>query len=543
MLQRKVVPLFHYALRDSGYLLLGNSETIGASTEHFGMFDKKHKIYTKKANYLRPGFEIPAPAEAAEAKKPRPAEPVLAAVKPLDFQQHIDRLLLRDFTPPTIVVNSQMDVIYFRGRTSLYLEHAPGTASLNLFKMLRESLSVSVRAALSKSARQDSVVKHAGIEVRRNGHTFELAIEVVPFRMEALDDRFYAILFREGANPVSVSHPDGKEPPSSSAGRLRRELSRVKLDLLATKESMQSIIEEQEATNEELKSANEEIQSSNEELQSTNEELETAKEELQSTNEELTTLNEELQNRNVELGQANNDLQNLLASVSIPILMVSSDLTIRRLTPLAERVFDIIPSDIGRRLPDLRRTLLPENLDATVREVIDELTIVEREIQDRDGHWYLMRIRPYRTRENRIEGAVITLVDVDELRKALDIVMGMVGQPLLMLDAKLKVRNANEAFLKTFEVEQDRVVGRLFYRMGEGEWDNPHLRTLLEDVLPRNRFVKDFVVDTHFPKIGVRKFRLTASRFFEEGKGVPLILLAIDPVQHSDVRDGTMSTG
>ncbi len=533
VLQRKVVPLFHYALRTTGFLLLGSSETIGASTEHFSLIDKKNKIYSKKPNFLRTGFEVPAKTpETRQAEPPSAAEPAVRANTPLDFQQQIERLLLRDFTPPTVVVNSGMDVVYFRGRTSLYLEHAPGTASLNLYKMLRETLSVSVRTAISKAARADTTVRHGGIEFRRNGHVFELTIEVVPFRMEPIDERFFAVVFRESSSPLPASQSEGKEAPASNAGRLRRELARVKLDLTETKESMQSIIEEQEATNEELKSANEEIQSSNEELQSTNEELETAKEELQSTNEELTTLNEELQNRNAEISQVNNDLQNLLASVNIPILMVGGDLTIRRLTPLAERLFDVIPTDVGRRLSDLHRTLLPPDLEATVRQVVDDLSVIEREIQDRDGHWYLMRIRPYRTRENRIEGAVITLADVDELRRALDTVMGMVSQPLLMLDAELKIRNANSAFLSTFGMEAPRVLGKPFSQIGDGQWDHPHLRTLLPEVLSRNKFVKDFVVDGHFPKLGVRKFRLNASRFFEEGKGIPLILLAIEEVKN-----------
>lgn len=532
VLQRKVVPLFHYALRNTGYLLLGNSETIGASTEHFAMLDKKYKIYSKKPNFLRPGFEIPAKAlEIQPQAQPSPAEPALSPQRPLDLQQQIDRLLLRDFTPPTVVVNTQMDVIYFRGRTSLYLEHASGAASLNLFRMLREGLSVSVRATIGKALRSDAPVKHGPIEYRRNGHVFELSIEVVPFRMESIDERFFAVVFRESANPLAPSHADSKEGRTTNASRLRRELSRVKLDLLATKESMQSVIEEQEATNEELKSANEEIQSSNEELQSTNEELETAKEELQSTNEELSTLNEELQNRNAELSQANNDLQNLLASVNIPILMVGSDLTIRRLTPMAERVFDIVPTDVGRRLSELRRSLLHPDLDVVVRSVIDDLSVIEREIQDRDGHWYLMRVRPYRTRENKIEGAVITLMDVDELRKALDVVMSMVHQPLLMLDPELKIRNANPAFLSTFGVDAPRIIGKPFYEISDGAWNQPPLRSLLQEVLPRNRFVRDLIVDGLFPKLGVRKFRLDATRFFEEGKGMPLILLALEAVK------------
>jgi two-component system CheB/CheR fusion protein len=527
-LQRRVVPLFHYALRDSGFLLLGNSETIGASTEHFTLVDKKHKIYSKKAGVNRVGFEVPARPSELDPKGTRPVgHAAPRESKPVDLQQHIDRLLLREFSPATVVVNTQMEVVHFRGRTGLYLEHAPGTANLNLFKMLRENLSVSVRAALSKAARQDAPVKHSGIEFRRNGQMYDLSVEVVPLRMEPLEERFFAVIFREGA--ALPSQPgEGKSKQSSS--RVRMELRRVKHDLLATKESMQSIIEEQEATNEELKSANEEIQLSNEELQSTNEELETAKEELQSTNEELTTLNEELQNRNVELSQANNDLLNLLASVNIPIVMVGNDLTVRRFTPMAERLFNLIPSDAGRRLSDMNRSVLMPELDETIRQVIDDLTVVEREAQDRDGHWYLIRIRPYRTRENKIDGAVIILIDIDELRQALGVVLGMVHQPLLVLGLDLKVRSANLSFLKAFNLSENQAVGRLIYELNDKQWDIPQLHTLLEEALPRNNKVTNFIVESHFPKIGFRKLRLNASRFSEEGKGMPLILLAMEEV-------------
>jgi len=282
--------------------------------------------------------------------------------------------------------------------------------------------------------------------------------------------------------------------------------------------------------NEELQAANEEGQSANEELQSINEELETTKEELQSTNEELTTLNEELQNRNVELSQVNNDLLNLLASVNIPIVMVGNDLTIRRFTPMAERLFNLIPSDIGRRLSDLNRSILMPELDKTIRQVIDDLTIVERETQDREGHFYLVRIRPYRTRENKIEGAVILLIDIDELRQALEVVLGMVHQPLLVLGIDLKVRSANGSFLRKFGLESDQTLGKLIYELSDHQWDIPQLKTLLEDVLPRSKNVNDFALESHFPKIGFRKLRLNASRFFEEGRGMPLILLAMEEV-------------
>lgn len=446
----------------------------------------------------------------------------------MDLQDHIDKLLLREFSPAAVVVNSQMDVMYFRGRTGVYLEHAAGNASLNLFKMVRESLMVSIRAALSKAGREDAPVKQAGIEFRHDGEVFELVIEVVPFRFAPFAERFFVVVFREGPSPIPAAISGAKRASGTASMHLRRELAKAKTDLSITRESMQSIIEEQEATNEELKSANEEIQSSNEELQSTNEELETAKEELQSTNEELTTLNEELQNRNLELSQANNDLLNLLASVNIPIVMVGSDLAIRRFTPMAERIFSLIPSDVGRPLSDINRSVVIPELNKMMRQVIDELIIVERETQDREGHFYLLRIRPYRTRENKIEGAVVLLIDVDELRQALEVVLGMVHQPLLMLGLDLKVRSANTAFLELFEATSEQTVGRLVYDLADQNWDLPQLHTLLEDVLPRNKHVSGFLLECNFPKIGFRKFRVNASRFVEEGKGMPLILLAME---------------
>ena len=197
-------------------------------------------------------------------------------------------------------------------------------------------------------------------------------------------------------------------------------MERLRKESASTKESLQAIIEEQEATNEEVKSANEEIQSSNEELQSTNEELETAKEELQSANEELTTVNEELQNRNLELTEVNNDLSNLHSSINIPILMLGSDLTLRRYTPPAEKLFNVIPGDIGRRIGDIKPKIMVQDLESKIAEVMDSLNVLEREVQDTEGNWYSLRIRPYRTRENKIEGVVICLLDIGQLKAKAD---------------------------------------------------------------------------------------------------------------------------
>jgi two-component system CheB/CheR fusion protein len=320
----------------------------------------------------------------------------------------------------------------------------------------------------------------------------------------------------------------GKESTTVRGQRERKEISKLKMDLLSTRGSLQSIIEEQETTNEELKSANEEIQSSNEELQSTNEELETAKEELQSTNEELTTMNEELQVRNTELSQANNDLTNLLASVNIAILMLDNELRIRRFTPMAERIFNLIPSDLGRRLSDMNRTILVPDLDQSVREVVDNLVSVERQTQDRNGNWYFLRIRPYRTRENKIEGAVILLVDNNELRRALDAVLRTVPAPIAILGNDLKVKTANESFKTAMGLTNGNIDPKPIFELGSGQFNTPAFRELLEDVAAKNKTIEDHELEANFGEFGWRKARVHARRMSEEGKGLQLIALALE---------------
>jgi len=539
-LQGRIIPLFHYSLRPTGLLLLGNSESIGSATDYFGLLDKKHKVFFKKPNSARPGFDLthtPRHAEAkgtqavAEQKESRGSE--LA-----DMHHQVDRILLREFSPGAVVINSEFEVVQFRGRTAEYLEHAPGNASLNLLKMAKESLSLGLRSALNKAAKQDGPVRLSGVELRRNGLMREITLEVVPFRLGVAQEQFYLVVFQEPEPPTDESIARASRASSKNKGGAgRRELSKLRQELMATKDSLQSIIEQQEATNEELRSANEEIQSSNEELQSTNEELETAKEELQSTNEELSTLNEELQNRNSELSLLNNDLTNLLASVNVAIIMLGNDLTIRRFTPLAERIFNLIPADVGRRLSDLSRAILVPDLDASVREVIDNLNLVEREAQDRDGHWYLLRIRPYRTRENKIDGAVILLVDIDELLRVMDVLMSATHEPLLVLGVDCKIRKANEAFCTLFKISTEELSGRSLYQAAGGQWNLPALKKLVEQTSRESKQVDSTEVQSVFPKAGLRKFHVTSRRVFQESRGVQLLLLSFEEVSGSRAID------
>ena len=266
--------------------------------------------------------------------------------------------------------------------TAPFLEHQSGAASLNLLKMVRDELTLDVRRAVSKAVQTGERVEHWGPRIKVGpGHASEVTIEVQPVNALSQLEQHFLLLFRADAagGPPSPKRSREREAEGRSVTRLREELA-------AVKESLQSIIEEQDATNEELKSANEEIQSSNEELQNTNEELETAREELQSTNEELTTLNQELQARNLELGQLNNDLANLLNTVNVALVILGTDLTVRRFTPLAEKLFNLIPSDVGRRFTDLTRKVKVPDLESIIDEVSEHLTPVEREVQDRPAN-------------------------------------------------------------------------------------------------------------------------------------------------------------
>jgi two-component system CheB/CheR fusion protein len=259
------------------------------------------------------------------------------------------------------------------------------------------------------------------VQVRVNGDVRTVDIEVVPLGGENVAEGYYLILFEDvTSHPRPPARSIPAEPHRRSKSRVtaaEKELEALRKELAATQEDLHSIIEEQEASNEELQSANEEILSANEELQSTNEELETAKEELQATNEELTTVNEELQNRNAELTQANNDLTNLIAASDIVMVMVGHDLRIRRITPTAQRVLNLIASDVGRPLGNIKTNLRVANLEGIISSVIDRITPTETEVQDLQGHWYSMRIRPYRTADNKIEGAVMVLVDTDAIKR------------------------------------------------------------------------------------------------------------------------------
>ncbi len=418
-LQRRVLPILHYALEPGGFLFLGASESIGGFGDLFATIDARHRLFIKKpasasvAMEFRPYAVSDVPGARAGREE---GVPVWNA---LDVQREADRIVLSRYAPVGVVIDEALTVLQFRGRTGPYLEPAPGLASLDLLRMLREGLLAEVRSAINQARMENVPVTREGLRIVDGEAPRLVRVEVVPFKVPSSGIRFFLVLFQDTgprAEPPAPSHP----APAGPAVPAEQQVLQLQQELAAMRDYLQSAIEEQESTNEELKSANEEILSANEELQSTNEELQTAKEEAQSANEELATVNEELRHRNAELARVNNDLVNLLSGVNIPIVMVGRDLRIRRFTPLAEKLFNLIPTDMGRPISDIKPNLRLEELPRLITSVIDTLAPHESEVQDLEGRWYSLRIRPYVTLDSKIDGASVVLLDIDSLKRALE---------------------------------------------------------------------------------------------------------------------------
>jgi len=393
----------------------------------------------------------------------------------LDLQLAADQIVLDRYAPVGVIIDQEMEILQFRGQTGAYLEPASGKASFNLLKMARVDLLL-LRSAIYQAKRQDESVRKEGLLLKSNNQVRTVNVEVIPFKAPTERKRYFLVLFEE-ATPSAITKLEEVQASLHTKGKqtqLEQENAQLKQELATTKEYLQSIIEEHSATNQSLQVASEEILSSNEELQSTNEELETAQEEIQATNEELNTVNEELRHRNLELNQINNDLQNLLNSINIPILMLSGDQRIRHFTSGAERNFNLIPTDVGRPFRDIQPKISIPNLGQLIKEVIDTPTVKEQEVQDQEGYWYHLRIRPYKTMENQIDGAVIGLIDINSLKRSAVLleeardyaaaIVDTVRQPLVVLDADLRVITANRCFYKCFKFHQTEQRGNSFLR-------------------------------------------------------------------------------
>lgn len=457
------------------------------------------------------------------------------------MQKEADRMVLANHAPPGVIINDDLEILHFRGNTSPFLELASGKASFNLLRLARVGLVAALQTAIKKAKKTNAIVKQQNIRFQADGGGL-VNIEVAPIRAASEHLRCFLVLFETSpAKGMVATELRNRGNQSKSA---RREVSRLNRELAESQDAMGDLMEAHEANSEELRSANEEVLSANEELQSTNEELETSKEELQSTNEELNTVNEELRHRNQELGQSNADLVNVMSSVNLPLVLVGRDLHIRRFTPAAEKAFHIIASDIGRPISHIRSRIKAPDLESLIFTVFDSLTPQELDVEDLDGHWFSLQIRPYRTLDNKIDGAVVSLVDIDarkrsgeEQRKAKEFaeaIVDTVREPLLLLDSDLRIVKGNATFYESFRVTPQETEHKLLYRIGNEQWNIPRLRALLENLLGEDNGrgeVRDFEVDHEFPDIGRKVMLVNGRRIREAGHSRgPMILLAIEDV-------------
>ncbi|MHC1742185.1 MAG: PAS domain-containing protein [Syntrophobacteraceae bacterium] len=405
-------------------------------------------------------------------------------------------------------------------------------------KIARANLALKLPSALRKAVAEKVTVTIPRVQVRQDAEIRTVDVTIRPLPESGSASNLFVVVFEEVLPPDSVRRRTKKL--SANEERHPRVLE-LESELQVTKENLQATIEELEAANEELKSSNEELQSTNEEIQSTNEELITAREELHATNEELVTVNAELQSRVEELMQVNDDTSNLFASTEIGTIFLDNNLRIKRFTPAMKRLFSLIPSDVGRSLSDITSKITLDKITEDAASVLETLQTCEKEVSTEEGHWFSMRILPYRTRENLIDGVVVTFVNISglkhleaELKKArlyAESIVNTVREPLLSLDAELNVISANRSFYRFFGTSPDETIGKLVYAIGNGQWDIPELRRLLEQVIPESKSFDGFLVEHEFPSIGPRKMRLNARRFEEEGSDTGLILLAMEEVR------------
>ena len=459
-LQKKLIPLFHYALKPEGTLFLGTSEGVGEFDGLFGAIDRKAKLYRRKDDLhdqqrAALGRFLP-PLTAMDASVGLTAE--RGAAKPAasgarSLRETTEQALLAQVIAVGALVNAHGDILYLHGRTGMFLEPSPGEAGINnILKMAREGLRRELTSGLHKAVGTRDTVVHPGLRVKTNGHFTSVNLTIRPVTSgpgASLEAPHFLVILEQAPLAGPAPAPDfaaGDDLAPGAHGTISPDaaerIAALKAELRAKEEYLQSTNEELESSTEELKSSNEEMQSVNEELQSTNEELETSKEELQSVNEELATVNTELQTKVTDLSRANNDMNNLLAGTGIGTVFVDHQLRILRFTPAAGTIINLILTDIGRPVGHIVSNLVGYNsLVADVRAVLDTLASKEVQVQTLEGQSYAMRIQPYRTRENVIEGAVITFVDVTEIVQTRDALRN--ANDLLRL--AVVVRDAHDA--------------------------------------------------------------------------------------------------
>jgi two-component system, chemotaxis family, CheB/CheR fusion protein len=526
--QKKILAMFSFALNTGGGLLLGKSEGVTGMEDLFQPVARQQSIYRLTRTNRRAALEIPpqiggVPVASVERS------PLAAA----GLAQANQEAILRHFNASLLLVDPKGQIRYFHGRTEKYLGHPKGVASLNILDMTAGTLSAKLRRAIEQAMQQDEpvVIPHVSVP-REEAPPANLTVIRLPVQTE-------------GGNLLAIVFEDAREPKQAAAAApLSAEgeslISQLEAEVKAVRTELRARAEEYDAANEELKAGNEEVMSMNEELQSANEEMEASKEEMQSINEELTTVNSQLAENVTELTETNDDLANLLGSTHIATVFLDKQMRIRRFTASATELLNLLPGDVGRPINHITQNFAGEQLIDDAEKVLKSLSVAEKEVHARDGSWHTVRILPYRTLDDRIDGVVITFSDVTRLKRveaALqydktygESIVETVQDPLIVLDGQLRITSVNSAFYRMFQVKPEDVVGQLIYSLGDQQWDIARLRELLERIIPNQATFRDFRVEHDFPGIGRRTLLLNGRRVHATGEIPECILLAMEDV-------------
>ncbi len=541
-LQQRVLPLLHHCLNKPGYLFLGTSEGIRESDNLFVPIDQEHRIFLKRGESPRIAYPRALGREAESrlpvfqpAQRPQPAR---------DAQRQADHVLLARFAPPGVVINERFEIVQFRGRTGAFLEPPPGQPRTNILEMAREGLVGPLREALEKAKSQGISVRSRGVRITGDAQARAIDLEVVPLAAVATSaERYFLVVFEEPAARESAEPAPPPVPASASergsGDQYGEEMAQLKTELAATRDYLQAISGEHQDTTEELGAANEELIAANEELQSTNEELQSAKEELQSTNEELTTLNDELNNRNHQLDEVASDLVNVLESVQIPVIMVDKTFRIRRYTPTAREISSLLPGDVGRPIDDVKLKVKVDDLIDKIRETIESATPKEYDVQGPGGRWFKLHIHPYRTTDNRLDGAVLSFLDVDVLKRALqraerardyaNSIVETIPMSLAVLDGSLRIVSANPHFCKSFAAPGNTTQHPNLFELAARALDVPALRAATERSLAARTSFQALEIRCALPENNLREL-VVAGCPIEDASGDLMLLLAVEDV-------------
>jgi len=502
-------------------LFIGLSESIGEFTDQFTTIHSKYRIYQRNDAYIPAHFNNRQLHPQHTRLQTNTVEKPL--IKKMDISYIVDKILLDRFAPATALIDQHFEILYFSGNTNKYLANPRGHRSFNVLEMARWGLKTKIRIGVEEAQSSQKTIIYENCQVKQNGEYTHVNLTIEPVTGYHNMNGLTLLVFEEVQTYQTSISPEGLQTTDLDRKQLEQELHTTRADL--------------QATIEELETSNEELQSVNEELQSTNEELETSREELQATNEELSTVNIELQKKVDELSIAKDDANNLLENTDIATIFLDTNLNIQRFTPHVKKLFNIREIDIDRPLTDITTKIQYTKLYNDAKKVLDTLIRKEIKVSDELGRQFSIRICPYRTMDNRIKGIVITFIDITDVTNAKIYAEGIVeslNQPLLILKSNLMVHSANKAFYDTFKVSKKETMGSLIYDLGNGQWNIPSLKKLLEDILPKKTTIKEYLVEHEFPQIGFRRMKLNAREIQFKGNHEPYILIKMEDISTLD---------